>query len=71
MERSGTRGPPRPSPPPSPRRPATRQRPQAPGLPEPQTVADAFTSATVARLREIKRRHDPSNTIRSNFPVLA
>ncbi|MBE1463662.1 FAD-binding oxidoreductase [Kibdelosporangium phytohabitans] len=35
-----------------------------------ESVADAFTTATVARLRDVKRRNDPHNTIRSNFPVL-
>lgn len=34
-----------------------------------ETVADAFTPAAITRLRAIKRRHDPDNLIRSNFPV--
>jgi FAD/FMN-containing dehydrogenase len=33
------------------------------------SVADAFTPATLDRLRGIKHRHDPRNTFRSNFPV--
>jgi FAD/FMN-containing dehydrogenase len=35
-----------------------------------ETVADAFTPATMDRLRDIKRRHDPDNLFRSNFPIL-
>lgn len=34
-----------------------------------ETVTDAFTPAVLARLRTAKRRHDPHNLIRSNFPV--
>jgi FAD/FMN-containing dehydrogenase len=34
-----------------------------------ESVADAFTPEVLARLRDIKRRHDPRNTFRSNFPV--
>ncbi|MEU4419821.1 FAD-binding oxidoreductase [Actinoplanes sp. NPDC024001] len=34
-----------------------------------ETVADAFTPETVARLRAIKQRHDPAGLFRSNFPV--
>ncbi|MGW0802472.1 FAD-binding oxidoreductase [Nonomuraea sp. NPDC002799] len=36
-----------------------------------ESVADAFAPDVLARLRDIKRRHDPDNTIRSNFPVRA
>lgn len=32
-------------------------------------VGDAFSPAVAGRLREIKRRHDPDNVFRSNFPV--
>lgn len=32
-------------------------------------VGDAFSPEVVGRLREIKRRHDPDNVFRSNFPV--
>ncbi|GGQ14240.1 FAD-binding oxidoreductase [Streptosporangium pseudovulgare] len=35
-----------------------------------ESAADAFTPATLERLREIKHRHDPRGVIRSNFPVL-
>jgi len=34
-----------------------------------ETVAAAFTPQTLARLQDIKRRHDPGNLIRANFPV--
>lgn len=34
-----------------------------------ETAADAFTPTAVARLHDLKHRHDPRNTIRSNFPV--
>lgn len=34
-----------------------------------ETAADAFSAATLTRLREVKEHHDPHNTIRSNFPV--
>ncbi|AWS43362.1 FAD-binding oxidoreductase [Streptosporangium sp. 'caverna'] len=36
-----------------------------------ETVATAFTPAALARLQDIKRRRDPRNVLRSNFPVLA
>ncbi|GAA4619721.1 FAD-binding oxidoreductase [Actinoallomurus vinaceus] len=35
-----------------------------------ETVADAFAPASLARLRDVKHRHDPHNVFRSNFPVL-
>ncbi|MDT0319943.1 FAD-binding oxidoreductase [Streptomyces millisiae] len=34
-----------------------------------ETLADAFAPATLDRLREVKRRHDPRGTFRGNFPV--
>ncbi|MEV4290524.1 FAD-binding oxidoreductase [Nonomuraea bangladeshensis] len=34
-----------------------------------ESVADAFTPATLNRLRDVKRRHDPHDTIRGNFPI--
>lgn len=34
-----------------------------------ESAADAFTSAALDRLRDIKRRHDPYNVFRSNFPL--
>ncbi|MFC3999309.1 FAD-binding oxidoreductase [Nocardiopsis sediminis] len=34
-----------------------------------ETAADAFTPAALARLRDLKHRHDPHNTVRGNFPV--
>jgi len=34
-----------------------------------ESVADAFTPTVLTRLRDIKRRHDPENVIRSNYPV--
>ncbi|MEV0233695.1 FAD-binding oxidoreductase [Nonomuraea sp. NPDC050786] len=36
-----------------------------------ESAADAFTPAALNRLREIKRRRDPHNAFRSNFPVLS
>ncbi|MEV6867176.1 FAD-binding oxidoreductase [Streptosporangium subroseum] len=36
-----------------------------------ETVATAFTPAALTRLQDIKRRRDPRNVLRSNFPVLA
>jgi FAD/FMN-containing dehydrogenase len=35
-----------------------------------ESVADAFAPTVLTRLRDIKRRHDPYNVFRSNFPVL-
>ncbi|MEV4108413.1 FAD-binding oxidoreductase [Nonomuraea sp. NPDC049695] len=35
-----------------------------------ENAAQAFPADTLARLREIKRRHDPYGTFRANFPVL-
>jgi FAD binding domain len=34
-----------------------------------ETVADAFTPDVIARLRGIKRHHDPHHVIHANFPV--
>ncbi|MFF1648617.1 hypothetical protein [Streptomyces sp. NPDC058240] len=34
-----------------------------------ETGADAFAPGALARLRDIKHRHDPRHTIRSNYPV--
>ncbi|WP_405490047.1 FAD-binding oxidoreductase [Nocardia sp. NBC_00511] len=34
-------------------------------------AADAFPADTLNRLREIKRKRDPSNVFRSNYPVLS
>lgn len=36
----------------------------------PERVEEAFPPATLARLRELKRRVDPGNLFRDNFPVL-
>ncbi|WP_139123088.1 FAD-binding oxidoreductase, partial [Cellulosimicrobium cellulans] len=36
----------------------------------PERVEDAFPPATLDRLRELKRRVDPGNLFRDNFPVL-
>ncbi|WP_433253382.1 FAD-binding oxidoreductase [Streptosporangium sp. CA-135522] len=36
-----------------------------------ETAAHAFTPAVLARLRDIKRHHDPHNVFRSNFPIPA
>jgi len=36
----------------------------------PERVADAFPPATLERLRELKRRVDPTNVFRDNTPVL-
>ncbi|MFC4060858.1 FAD-binding oxidoreductase [Planomonospora corallina] len=35
-----------------------------------ETAADAFAPHALARLRDVKRRHDPQGVVRSNFPVL-
>lgn len=35
------------------------------------TAAQAFTAHSIERLRDIKRRRDPKNVLRSNYPVLA
>ncbi|MFD5315290.1 FAD-binding oxidoreductase [Streptomyces sp. NPDC127098] len=35
-----------------------------------ETAADAFAPEALDRLRDAKRRHDPGNTFRGNFPVL-
>ena len=35
-----------------------------------ESAADAFTTAVLDRLRDIKRHRDPHNLFRSNFPVL-
>ncbi|WP_406229570.1 FAD-binding oxidoreductase [Nocardia sp. NBC_01009] len=35
-----------------------------------QTAADAFTHATLTRLRTTKQQHDPQRLFRSNYPVL-
>ncbi|MDO3703210.1 FAD-binding oxidoreductase [Micromonospora sp. C28SCA-DRY-2] len=34
-----------------------------------ESVADAFTPDVVARLRDVKRRHDPHHVFRANIPV--
>ncbi|SEG16139.1 FAD/FMN-containing dehydrogenase [Nonomuraea solani] len=34
-----------------------------------ETAADAFTPAALARLRAVKRHHDPDGVFRANFPV--
>jgi FAD/FMN-containing dehydrogenase len=34
-----------------------------------ERAADAFTTAVLDRLRDIKRHHDPHNIFRSNFPI--
>lgn len=61
---------------------ATKQRALAEALPTSgrkpftflnpsETVADAFAPDVVRRLRGIKRRHDPHDVFRANFPVEA
>jgi hypothetical protein len=35
-----------------------------------ESAADAFTTAVLDRLRDIKRHRDPGNLFRSNFPIL-
>jgi len=34
-----------------------------------ETAADAFTPEVLARLRDIKRHHDPAGVFRGNFPI--
>ncbi|NUW38954.1 FAD-binding oxidoreductase [Nonomuraea rhodomycinica] len=34
-----------------------------------ESAADAFTPEALARLRAVKRRHDPQDVLRANFPV--
>ncbi|MET9337067.1 BBE domain-containing protein [Nonomuraea sp. NPDC003804] len=35
-----------------------------------ESAEAAFPAETLARLRDIKRRHDPDGVFRSNYPVL-
>lgn len=35
----------------------------------PERLLDAYPPRTLARLRELKRRHDPDNVFRHNFPI--
>lgn len=37
--------------------------------PRPERLQDAFPPATLARLRDVKRRYDPAGVLRDNFPV--
>ncbi len=37
--------------------------------PRPERLTDAFPPATLARLRELKRRYDPERVFRDNFPI--
>lgn len=36
----------------------------------PERLAEAFPPATLARLRELKRRYDPANVFSDNFNLL-
>ena len=35
----------------------------------PERIHDAFPPATLARLRDLKRRYDPDNVFRDNFNI--
>jgi FAD/FMN-containing dehydrogenase len=35
----------------------------------PERLGDAFPPRTLARLRELKRRYDPTNVFRDNFNI--
>jgi FAD/FMN-containing dehydrogenase len=51
-------------------RPFTSGRKSFNSLGTSESAADAFAPEVIARLREIKRRVDPSGVFRSNYPVL-